>query len=181
MDIFASLTLMRPPKYLAFYRRLLTGGNGFWNNDNDLRMEGLTGVPDEVLLAMANISGLAAWKSQELRNGSLSVRELVRRGDDIEQHLRQHYTETAGFFAERDQVPLHPSLPSIRVTHVHGTSNTSADSSPLGLHTSRQFPDEEMRRVVAGLFREAAVLYLHTVLSDSNPGNVCACLPRDPS
>jgi C6 transcription factor Pro1 len=171
MDIFASLTLMRPPKYLSFYRRLLVGGNGFWNNDNDLRMEGLTGIPDEVLLAIANISALAAWKAQELRNGSLSVRELIRRGDDIEQHLRQHCAEPAGFFAERDQVPLHPSLPNISVTQAHGASDTSADaSSPLSLHTTRQFPNEDMRRLVAGLFREAAVLYLHTVLSDCNPG-----------
>lgn len=173
MDIFASLTLMRPPKYNTFYRRLLIGGNGFWNNDNDLRMEGLTGIPDEVLLAIADVSGLAAWKSQEQRNGSLSVRELIRRGDDIEQQLRQNCTETAGFFAERDQVPLHPSLPSIGITHVHGASTSlsgSPSSSALGLHTTRQFPDEEMRRVVAGLFRETAVLYLHTVLSDSNPG-----------
>jgi hypothetical protein len=132
-------------------------------------MEGLSGIPDEVLLAIAEVSSLAAWKSQEMRNGSLSVRELIRRGDDIEQHLRQRCSETAGFFAERDHVPLHPSLPSIGVTHVHGASS-SGSSSSHGLHATGPFPDEEMRRVVAGLFREAVLLYLHTVLSDSNPG-----------
>jgi Fungal specific transcription factor domain len=125
-------------------------------------MERLTGIPDEVLLAIAEVSSLAAWKAQEIRNGSLSVRELIRRGDDIEQQLRQHSIEPANFFAERDQVPLHPSLPSMGV---QGTSSSCPSSSG-----TRPFPDEEMRRVVARLFREAVVLYLHTVLSDSNPG-----------
>src|SRR5262245_3805982 len=87
-DIFASLTLTRAPKYLSFYRRLLGGGTGFWHSEGDMRMESLTGIPDGVLLALAEVSALAHWKAQQQRHASLSVRELIRRGDGIEQQLR---------------------------------------------------------------------------------------------
>jgi hypothetical protein len=33
-----------------------------------------------------------------------------------------------------------------------------------------QFANEDIRRIVRDIFHETAVLYLHTVLSDPNPG-----------
>jgi hypothetical protein len=116
-------------------------------------MECLSGCPDEVMLAIAEVSALAHWKETELGNGSLSMRELVRRGDEIERHLRQRHTDIG--FAEADPTPLHPSLPQA-----------------LQGHAVAPFPDEDMRRTVASLYLEAAVLYLHTVLSDSYPGTL---------
>jgi hypothetical protein len=167
MDIFASLSLMRAPKFMLFYRRLLAGA-GFWQSESDLHMEGLTGIPDEVLLALAETSALAHWKAQQQRQASLSVRELIRRGDDIEQQLRQHSADPASF-AETDQTPLNPSLPSIGVTQVPMSSMHHGMATTHGVQSAGPFPDEEMRRVVARLFRESAILFLYTVLSDSNP------------
>lgn len=167
-DIFASLTLMRAPRYISFYRRLLAGEGGFWHSEGDLRMEALVGIPDEVLLAFAEVSALAHWKAQQQRHASLSVRELIRRGNEIEQQLRQHSADPASF-AETDQAPLHPSLPSIGVTQVPMSSLNSGIPSAHGVQSVGPFPDEEMRRVVASIFRETAILYLNTILSDSNP------------
>ncbi|KAJ7679032.1 fungal-specific transcription factor domain-containing protein [Mycena polygramma] len=115
LDIFSSLTMMRPPKYIALYKRL-------WqlaSSEPEIRMDALTGCPEEVLLGIAEVSELSHWKATEKRKGSLSNRDLIRRGDEIEQRLRK------------------------------------ASSAPS---------------LVARIFSETVLLYLHTVLSDSNPG-----------
>jgi len=165
---------MRPPKFVTLYRRLFGNNNDFWagschRHDENfaLRMDALTGYPDGVLLGIAEISALAYWKAQEQRNGCLSMRELIRRGDAIEQQLRTH-TEPESF-TTMDQAPMHPSLPGTNVDYA-GSPSMSALSSTQSVNISVQFPSEEMRRVVAALFRETTILYLHTVLSDSVPG-----------
>ncbi|EGN98765.1 hypothetical protein SERLA73DRAFT_181398 [Serpula lacrymans var. lacrymans S7.3] len=168
LDIMSSISLMRPPRYMDFYRRLFRGGSGYWAashqstiEDFVLRMDNLTGCPDDVLLALAEISTLSHWKVQEMRKGSLSMRGLIRRGDQIEQHLRSHPDPTS--FSEVDPVPLHPHFPSLGM-------GSHSPHEPTRGQAMAPFPTEDARRSVAGLFREAAVLYLHTVLSDSNPG-----------
>jgi len=165
---------MRPPKFLPLYRRLFGNSSDFWagsgHNHGDsyeLRMDSLTGCPDEVVLGIAEVSALAHWKAQEQQNGCLSMRELIRRGDAIEQQLRTH-TEPE-LFVEVDQAPMHPSLPGTNVDYA-GASSMPALSSAQSANTATPFPSEEMRRVVAGIFRETAILFLHTVLSDSVPG-----------
>jgi hypothetical protein len=120
-------------------------------------MESLTGCPDDVMLAIAEVSALAHWKEAESCNRSLSVRELVRRGDEIERRLRQRSVEPAKF-TEVDPVPLHPSLPPMQ-----STLNETG-------HAVLPFPDENMRRSAANIFREGVILYLHTVISDHYPG-----------
>jgi C6 transcription factor Pro1 len=179
LDIVSSMTLMRPPRYLALYRSLFGSSRDFWatpgHNHNDsyeLRMDSLTGCPDDVMLGIAEVSALADWKLQEQRNGCLSVRELIRRGGAIEQQLRTH-TEPESF-AEVDQAPMHPSLPGTNIDYA-GSPSLSALSCPVD--TTIQFPSEEMRRVVASLYRESTILYLHTVLNDPIPGTFQAIFP----
>lgn len=163
----STLTLKTTPKHLSFYRRLFRGGSGYWGltqqgiDESALRMDSLTGCPGEVLLGIAEIATLSCWKMQELRKGSLSMRELIRRGDVIERHLRTQ-TETM-LSTEADQTPLHPDLSSMTVEH------GNAQNSPTG-HASTSLPGDDTRRIVADIFREATILYLHTVLSESNPG-----------
>ena len=103
-----------------------------------LRMDLLSGCPDEAMLAIAEVSVLAHWKASQLRNGTLSYPELVRRGTAIEQQLRQY------------------------------TSNDH-DARLRGTADGTQSIQED-RLLVASIFREAAHLYLHTVLSNSIPG-----------
>ncbi|KAF5337924.1 hypothetical protein D9758_013109 [Tetrapyrgos nigripes] len=147
-DIFASLTLIRPPKFFSLYKRLLGRENLLLDNMG-LQMDLLTGCPDEAMLAIAEVSALAHWKSAEHRKGTLSCRELIRRGDDIEQRLRHHRTDPS----TGDQAPLHPNLLQPSISD-NGTS----------------FANDNVRRVLASIFRETAMLYLHTVLNDPNPG-----------
>ncbi|KAF5376163.1 hypothetical protein D9757_009338 [Collybiopsis confluens] len=160
MDIFASLTLMRPTRHSQLYQRLLSpsspsaanwsavdGAAGFAYPP--LQMETLTGCPDDALLAIAEISTLAHWKNTQRRNGTLNYRELVRRGDEIEKRLQQHLGNSPAF---EEDAPLHPNLlqPS-RSTDIIAQS-------------------PEVRKILATIFRSTASLYLHTVLHDSNPG-----------
>ncbi|KAJ8597306.1 hypothetical protein M405DRAFT_724673 [Rhizopogon salebrosus TDB-379] len=167
-DIMSTLTLQTTPKHLPFYRRLFRGGAGYWgltqqdiSDESSRRMDSLTGCPDEVLLGIAEISTLSCWKIQELRKGSLSMRELIRRGDVIERHLRTQ-TETV-LSVEADQTQLHPDLSSA------GAELGNIQGSPTG-HAGVSLPMDDTRRLVADIFRETAVLYLHTILSDPNPG-----------
>lgn len=165
----STLTLQTTPKHLPFYRRLFRGGAGYWalaqqgiSDESDLRMDSLTGCPDEVLLGIVEISTLSCWKAQELRKGALSMRELIRRGDVIERHLRTQ-TEIMLLPIEADQTQLHPDLSSA------GTELSNIQESLTG-HAGGSLPMDDTRRLVADIFRETAILYLHTVLSDPNPG-----------
>lgn len=157
----STITLHTIPKHLAFYRRLYRGGGGFWSatsgmsakEDLDLRVDNLTGCPDEVLLGIAEISTLSCWKGQEMRKGCLSMKELIRRGNIVESHLRSCESM---YSRESDQTPLHPDLP------------VGEDSSLKGIQGIPSILDT--RQVVAKIYLEAALLYLHTVLSDPIPG-----------
>jgi hypothetical protein len=146
--VFSSLSVLRPPKYLILWQRLLGEQGIFWANGNDLemprrlRMDLLTGCPDEAMLAIAEISSLAHWKAAQLRNGCLSYVELIQRGQAIEQQLSRYSSDMN-----------------------HHTSQASLLSS-AGVTT----PTEDERLLMASIHRETAKLYLHTVLSNSTPG-----------
>ncbi|KAF8907283.1 fungal-specific transcription factor domain-containing protein [Gymnopilus junonius] len=142
LDVFSSLSVLRPPKFLLLWKSLL---GEFWNGSemempHRLRMDAVTGCPDEAMLAIAEVSALAHWKAAQLRNNCLSYPELIRRGTNIEQQLRgsQNYSI------------------SVDATRVHGTASAQLS--------------EEQRSLIANIFRETAHLYLHTVLSNSTPG-----------
>ncbi|KAF9223696.1 hypothetical protein BS17DRAFT_733378 [Gyrodon lividus] len=161
LDVMSTITLHTIPKHLPFYRRLYRGGGGFWatsgvssTEEIDHRVDSLTGCPDEVLLGIAEISTLACWKTQEMRKGSLSMRELIRRGNIVESHLRSQ--RELIYHRDPDQTQLHPDLP------------IGGDFSAKGLAGLPAVVDT--RQLVAKIYREAAILYLHTVLSDPNPG-----------
>ncbi|KAK0229297.1 fungal-specific transcription factor domain-containing protein [Armillaria nabsnona] len=146
MDIFASFTLMEQPKYLALYKCLLDDQNGFWGRG--LHMEHLTGCPDEAMLALAEISGLAHWKTSEQAKGPLNFPELVWRGNDIEQRLRNRQREPSNF----GETPLDPNLMQTAMSDAGAISYS-----------------DEVMQLVGNVFRESALLYLHTIINDDNP------------
>lgn len=113
-------------------------------------MDLLTGCPDEAMLAIAETSSLAQWKALQQRNNCLSYPELIRRGNNVEQLLRQHQSE-----------------------HLQG-----ADTPQTRLLVSSSVTLEDNRSVIANIFRETAVLYLHTVLSNALPGEVIQTLTK---
>lgn len=111
-------------------------------------MDLLTGCPDEALLAIAEVSNLAHWKTSQLHNHCLSYPELIRRGTMIDNQLR-------------NPPPLHTD-PTSRVLSTAGVT-----------------PSEDERLRIANIFRETAKLYLHTVLSNSTPGEFDTLKPSD--
>jgi C6 transcription factor Pro1 len=173
MDILSSLTLIRPPKFVALYQRLWAEGDtssGLWGANgnamnavdmsfpfNGLQMELLTGWPDDALLGISEVSALAQWKAAEQRKGSLSMRELIRRGDEIEQRLRKHPSDSpSGSGNGFDLSPL---------SHLTGLPTPDSPGSFPHHHHS----NDDISRKMNKIFRESVLLYLHTVMSDSNP------------
>jgi len=162
---------MRPPRFLELLKRLFGEREGYWlatddpNIAHSLRMDLLTGCPDEAMLAIAEITALSHWKVTEQRHGTLSVRELIRRGDDIEQRLRRNQVDLP-CDGDLGQTPLDSNL----------VQQTSAITEP----GAAPFPSDNVLRQVCSIFRESAVLYLHTVLSNAIPGTYLAtCLWYD--
>ncbi|KAJ8519051.1 hypothetical protein ONZ45_g3941 [Pleurotus djamor] len=169
-DVFSSISLMQPPKFFGLWKRLLAPtfwpGAGLSGDDltnlaaSPVHMEALMGCPDDAVLAIAEISALAHWKANEVRHGKLSLRELLRRGDGIEQALRANHG--ADIFSSPGS-PLHPNLAQQNATGNGATAD--GDHQGTGSHST-----DDMRRVVANIFREAALLYLQTVVNGCNPG-----------
>ncbi|KAH8987118.1 fungal-specific transcription factor domain-containing protein [Lactarius hatsudake] len=111
MDIFMGVTLQQPPRLLALYRRLLTGtgtSSHIWSGsqggntpDWELHIPLLVGCTEQVLLAFAEIAALAHWKAHEARDGKLSARELIMRGNAIERGIRQTVLDPMAFEGNR--------------------------------------------------------------------------------
>ncbi|KAI0368789.1 hypothetical protein BV20DRAFT_947406 [Pilatotrama ljubarskyi] len=178
IDVMSSITLKQPPRFLSLYKRLFGGGAGFWATNTspstsgqhaELRMDALTGCPDDALLALAEISALAHWKATELQNGSLSVRELIRRGDQIEKELRERAT---GIRVDDDDFQS-SGLAGLEMGVAPAGLPMAMGMPPPGMSGASRSPRTSVdttKHLVGEMFRESAVLYLHTVLSDSSPG-----------
>ncbi|KAF7328049.1 Zn(2)-C6 fungal-type domain-containing protein [Mycena kentingensis (nom. inval.)] len=153
LDIVSSITLMRPPKYLSLCTRLFSDDANEQFQPEEIRMDSLSGWPEETLLAIAEVSALAHWKAEQASTGTLSNRDLIRRGEEIEQRLRRSVDWPRLRGDMLDKTPLHPTLVQ------RGSKNV--DATP--------YPSTATREVVAKIFAETTLLYLHTVMSDSNP------------
>jgi len=111
MDIFMGVTLQQPPRLLALYRRLLTatgtphhmlgGSVGGGAPEWELYIPLLVGCTEQVLLGFAEIAALAHWKNHEARDGKLSTRELIMRGNAIERAIRQTVLDPMAFEGSR--------------------------------------------------------------------------------
>lgn len=178
-----SITIKQPPRLLALYRRLLGDSNSGNNGGNEwssaslsrsnsissfspvpnMRSGTTSGVEqlmvctDGVLLAFAEITALAHWKAQESRNSSLSMRELVARGNAIERLLSQ----------QRD---LTVDVSLAVFGDMHGDTAGMILPPTRDGRTFEQTREEMSRKVVAAIYNEAAMMYLNSVLSGSSPG-----------
>ncbi|KIY69100.1 hypothetical protein CYLTODRAFT_421025 [Cylindrobasidium torrendii FP15055 ss-10] len=151
LDIFSSFSSSRMPRYVGLYKRLLADDSVFWGlHDASLGagigMDAVIGCPDEALLCLVQVSALAHWKMSEQRKGTLSVRDLLRRADDLEQSLRNRKSSLSP--------EVHLMAPLQRIMGPEGAAS----------------PSHEQRGLVGDIFRETALLYLHTVINDMRPG-----------
>lgn len=233
-DTFSAISLQQAPRFVDLCRRLLSAQQAQQvsntNNDADpsgaiLHMEQLMGCPDSVLLALIETAALAHWKEIERARGALSTRELLRRGDAIEDLLRndtqvaeaqqQQQQAASAMHAEHTMSShMHPSRPSgehnapppnaaSQFAHGHvvgpaagatgasgtgsgmsamlaanmsgnaGTPSGSARPSPrahVASLASAQATgmNTDLFTIITNIFREAAGLYLQTVVNESS-------------
>ncbi|THH29929.1 hypothetical protein EUX98_g4257 [Antrodiella citrinella] len=163
MDILSSVTFLQPPRFLSLYRRLFKSGAGYWGASTgehfECKMDFLTGCPDGAVLAIAEVAALAHWKATEMRNGCLSIRELVRRGDLIEQELKSH---SASGLLDADKAATTQVVDPLLAASSGGMMQGEGPDGTA--------PPDEVRVLIGKIHRENALLYLHTVVNDAHPG-----------
>ena len=96
-----------------------------------MHMELLMGCPDNVLLVFAETAALAYWKTQERLRGTLSTRELIRRGDAIERSLV--HSSAVSTFANRGEsnTTTITSGGASADTHMHPPRPSGEHNAPL--------------------------------------------------
>ncbi|KAH7341496.1 fungal-specific transcription factor domain-containing protein [Rhizoctonia solani] len=156
MDIFSSISLCKSPRFLTLYRRLLQPNWYPTGQRSGLQLENIMGCADGIMLCLAEIADLACWKAQQQANGCLSMPELVRRGLVIEKDLRR---EGHSLYRQQQENGMWGSVPP----------RASVPSVNLDLPNGPRLDGNELRRLVSDIFREAAILFLHTELSDLRP------------
>jgi hypothetical protein len=142
-----------------------------------LSMMSVMGCENVTALAIAETSALACWKEAHVRDGTLSVPELVDRGRAIEAECLSHIppsshpcTHTHTHHPQHPQrhPHSHPHQQQQQQRHPH-----AAPSDSGVLYTAPTSPNAnlaEKRRLTADIFRATARVYLHTVLSGEHPG-----------
>lgn len=93
-DVLASATLVREPYFLDVIRDLFGPQTTFFGDEPvrpmaEYSMMSVMGCENHIVLALAEIASLANWKEAHVSAGSLSVKELVRRGHRIEEILKK--------------------------------------------------------------------------------------------
>jgi hypothetical protein len=182
MDIFSSISLGKSPRFLKLYRRLLQPNTSFFpGTNNGLQLENIMGCSDNIMLCLAEIADLACWKATQQTAGCLSTPELVRRGLVIEKDLRRE-GQAYSKLMRPDPGSMWGSVPPSATMPAAEIPTPSMDlptgglrlGQPLSPPSSPPLPNavldgEELRRLVSDIFREAAILYLHTELSELRP------------
>ena len=89
-DVIGSITTQEQPRLLSAIRELFDPNRSFIGghpNCSSYSMMSPMGCENVVVWALAEASSLSCWKRSNKRKGTLSQRELVRRVEDIENHL----------------------------------------------------------------------------------------------
>ncbi|KAL1739337.1 fungal-specific transcription factor domain-containing protein, partial [Schizophyllum fasciatum] len=149
MEVFASMSTGRAPSFMALFQRLTskTSSPGYWagqtpgaeaeGRSTGLGCDGLNGCPDDAVYGLAEVSALAQWKATEQARGSLSLRELMRKGDDIERRLRSHFSDAPSpedTLQDAQLAQLVAQTPVVNATSVLLYLHTVLSGSHPGVH-----------------------------------------------
>jgi len=159
-------------------------------------LDSVMGCDDEVMFCIAEIAALAAWKAKKEQNGGLSIPELCKRGATIEARLdacggprpkpesvsSSSSTRSVSSTPSPRQASHAPHPPPVwdpygiaastvpEVSNVDLPTTSTSPTSMLQNGTASQpTPSITLRQKSSHVFREAAYLYLHTVLSGCEP------------
>ena len=154
MDVFSGVSLCRPPRFLRWYQQLFRPGASL---PDELGMERIMGCPNDVILAFAETAWLEHDKECQTAATTTTSRSpeeemmlqymLRRRGMQIEAYI----PEVAG------PAPL-PSWE--RFVELKDTEDGSMDAEAV---------ERETRIKVAEVFKQAARVYLHSVIEGCDP------------
>jgi len=93
-DVLASATLVRKPRFLDVIKELFTPQQVFFGDEivppmEEYSMMSVMGCENHIVLALAEIAALASWKEERTKAGNLSVPDLVKRGEKIQEILKK--------------------------------------------------------------------------------------------
>ena len=150
-DIIASTVLQEPPKLYEYHRSLLDDIDG---TEPPINLEAAVGCQNWVLLQIAEIAVLDAWKQRCKGAGNLDVMELVRRATVIKDSLEAHLTRL-----ETDPIIISKEGSSLLDVF------TEDYCQPPKVPTSQS-------SLVTGAWAHAALIYLFVVVSGWQPASV---------
>ena len=166
MDVFSGVSLCRPPRFLRWYQQL------FRSLPEDLGMERIMGCPNDVILAFAETARLEHDKQCETAacttDGSCSSNNTsgnhgsCGRSAEAEMML-QYMLRGRGMQIEAyiPEVAGPAPLPTWeRFVELKDTEDGSTDA---------EIVERETRTKVAEVFKQAARVYLHSVIEGCDP------------
>ena len=175
-DVLASITTQKIPRFLRYYRLIFDPRQGFIEGDPEanekLSMLPVMGCENHIVLAIAEISNLADWKEGQLRQKSLSYPELVKRGIKIEEGFLEPSYPRSNYSFANGAAPSSSS--SASATNGYSLHDPGPSMTQGGIRAQQQpmnsdLEIEQRRRLTNDIFRAAARVYLHTVLSGDYP------------
>ncbi|KAI1270801.1 fungal-specific transcription factor domain-containing protein [Xylaria sp. FL0933] len=145
-DIVASTVLQERPRLYEYYHGLLEDAHG---TRPVIDLEDVVGCQNWVLVQIAEIAVLDAWKQRCKSSGTLDMLELVRRATAIKDSLETHLAMLEGYTA----------------------SNYDEDNGVLDVLTAKSTTANQ-KPLVTLAWAHAALIYLSVVVSGWQPASV---------
>jgi hypothetical protein len=159
MDVFSAVSLCRPPRFLRWYQQLFRPGGSL---PDELGMDRIMGCPNDVILAFAETAWLEHDKECEAAATVTASGGGCSRNPEADMML-QYMLHARGMQIETyiPEVAGPAPLPSWeRFVELQDTEDRSTDAETA---------EREMRMKVAEVFKQAARVYLHSVIEGCDP------------
>ena len=159
MDVFSGVSLCRPPRFLRWYQQLFRPGVSL---PDDLGMERIMGCPNDVILAFAETAWLEHDKECQTAATTTTSGGVCSRSPEADMML-QYMLRERGMQIEMyiPEVAGPAPLPSWeRFVELKDTEDGTTDAETA---------ERETRMKVAEVFKQAARVYLHSVIEGCDP------------
>ena len=169
MDVFSGVSLCRPPRFLRWYQQLFRPGVSL---PEELGMDRIMGCPNDVILAFAETTQLEHDKQCETAACTTTItttdgstgNESVTSGRSVEADMMLEYMLRGRGMQIETYIPEVSGpvpLPSWeRFVELRDTEDGSTDAEII---------ERDMRLKVAEVFKQAARVYLHSVVEGCDP------------
>ncbi|KAG8986688.1 hypothetical protein FRB94_002604 [Tulasnella sp. JGI-2019a] len=127
------------------------------------------GCDERVLLAIAETAALAEWRHDMERKNCLSFMDLAHRANKIEPLLQSTGPVYSGASFIEEISPSSTIGEHDAILGMDSTSHSNSTHRKSHQHRVEQARSAHHIQLVSNVFRAAAKLYLHTVVSGCNP------------